>query len=77
MEWHDCETDPPKKTGFYLLVYKYNDGYGWKTTFDRAVYFQTFCGWQIFEKDDWTTLENIEQGAIPIKWAEVDLSEVE
>ena len=77
MVWHDCKTDPPKKSGFYLLVYNYNDGYGWEKTFDRAVYSTTFSNWSIFENEKWTTLEDIEQGAKDIKWAEVDLSEVE
>ena len=26
MVWHDCKTDPPKKDGEYLLVYKYYEG---------------------------------------------------
>ena len=66
MVWHDCKTDPPKKSGFYLLIYNYNDGYGWEKTFDRASYSSTFSDWQIFELE-----------ANAIKWAEVDLSEVE
>lgn len=77
MVWHDCKTDPPKKSGFYLLVYSYNDGYGWGKTFDRASYSSTFSDWSIFELEGWITLEDVEQGANAIKWAEVDLSEVE
>lgn len=77
MVWHDCKTDPPKKSGFYLLVYSYNDGDGWEQTFDRAVYSNTFSDWSIFENEGWTVLEDIEKGAKAIKWAEVDLSEVE
>ncbi len=77
MVWHDCKSDPPKKSGFYLLVYSYNDGYGWEKTFDRASYSSTFSDWSIFEFESWTTLEDVEQGANAIKWAEVDLSEVE
>ena len=77
MVWHDCKTDPPKKSGFYLLVYSYNDVYGWDKTFDRAFYSTTFSNWSIFELESWMTLENVEQGANAIKWAEVDLSEVE
>ena len=75
--WHDCKTDLPKKSGFYLLVYSYNDGYGWERTFDRAIYSTEFYNWSIFENERWQSLMFIEQGAIPIKWAEVDLSEVE
>lgn len=77
MVWHDCKTDPPKKSGFYLLVYSYNDGCGWEKTFDRACYSSTFSDWSIFELKGWTTLEGVEQGTVPLKWAEVDLSEVE
>ena len=77
MVWHDCKSDPPKKSGFYLLVYSYNDSYGWEKTFDRASYSTTFSDWSIFELDGWITLEDVEQGANAIKWAEVDLSEVE
>ena len=54
-----------------------NDGYGWEKTFDRAIYSAEFYNWSIFENEMWQSLMFIEQDAIPIKWAEVDLSEVE
>ena len=77
MVWHDCKTDPPKKSGFYLLVYSYNDGCKWEKTFDRAIYSYEFHNWSIFENEMWQSLMLIEQGAVPLKWAEVDLSEIE
>lgn len=77
MVWHDCKTDPPRKSGFYLLVYNYNDGHKWKKTFDRASYSTIRSNWLLFEIEGWTVLENVKQSINAIKWAEVDLSEVE
>lgn len=79
MVWHDCKTDPPKKSGFYILVYEYDDGCSTvlEKTFDRGWYSERRCEWQLFENEIWTNVVNVEQGAKAIKWAEVDLSEVE
>lgn len=81
MVWHDCKTDPPKKSGFYLLVYQYdvvfNDiSYDCSIIYDRGL-FQN-GKWSLWHGDFWTYVENIEyENIIPYKWSEVDLSEVE
>ena len=75
--WHDCKTDPPKKDGEYLLVYKYYGEMNWITSFDRVWYSN---GWSIIDGyGDWYPIKEAEPGGTltPIKWAEVDLSEVE
>ena len=69
MVWHDCKTDPPKKDGEYLLIYRYYDGCNW----DSAFYSELHNRWE-----DTRERGNIYDGLyIPLKWAEVDLSEVE
>ena len=77
MIWHDCKSDPPKKDGEYLLVYKYYGGFNWILTFDRVWYSN---GWSIIDGyGDWYPIKEAELGGTlaPIKWTEVDLSEVE
>ena len=71
MVWHDCKTDPPKKNGIYLLVYKIktNNEINWESAF----YSHYDKRWE--DVREWGgTYGNL---YIPIKWAEVDLSEVE
>lgn len=81
MVWHDCKTDPPKEEGFYLLEYNYEVGedgifYDFNNIYDRALYKNN--QWSLWENQSWVVLKNIEfQNCYPLKWAEVDLSEVE
>lgn len=71
MVWHDCKTDPPKNDGTYAIVYKvcgalvWNSG-EWVSEENRFEAHVAGFGWVNF-KDCYNT---------PIKWAEVDLSEV-
>ena len=66
MTWHDCKTDPPNKSGSYLLWYKdrKTDNNKW----DKACYSLSHNRWA--DSGGWTIFK-------PYKWAEVDLSEVE
>ena len=62
LEWHDCKTDPPKESGFYLLCdtcgsFKYLSHVLYTTT-DNT--WQGYCGYVI---------------DTPYKWAEVELPE--
>lgn len=72
MVWHDCKTDPPKKSGEYILCYDFRGELDW----DRAFYEEG--AWKdedsciLYGIPDWSYEE-----LIPYKWAEVDLSEVE
>ena len=85
MVWHDCKTDPPKKVGFYLLVYEHDrtlDGinFDFNIIYDRALYENN--KWSLWENKCWRNLEDLPNNLYPIKWttvdwAEVDLSEVE
>ena len=78
MVWHDCKTDPPKKEGNYLLIYEYYDGCNWEVLFDRAYY--SNGDWKVEDADNsWHNITEFgEEGTVsPIKWLEVDLSEVE
>ena len=80
MVWHDCKTDPPKKSGFYLLVYEYFKSLDGKhgvfnTIYDRAFYEKG--KWSLWEKEYWRNLNELFNELSEIKWAEVDLSEVE
>lgn len=70
MVWHDCKSDPPKKSGQYILVYKIikenkiywnssyygNDGIWYTSLYCEHTYNRCYCEL--------------------IKWAEVDLAEV-
>lgn len=71
MIWHDCKTDPPKETGLYILVYQYKK-YNY-IEWDAA-YYVLHDKW--YDSKEFglvysDTMYNL------IKWAEVDLSEVE
>ena len=72
MVWHDCKTDLPKKDGTYAIAYEicgflvWNSG-EWVSEENRFEVYDAGFGWVDF-KDYYNT---------PIKWAEVDLSEVE
>lgn len=74
MIWHDCKTDPPKKDGRYVLVYKTKIGdyvtAGWQDVF----YSTTDKRWAKFRNG--RLIFNEKEHDL-IKWAEVDLSEVE
>ena len=68
MIWHDCKTDPPKKSNKYILAYKFilSDETYW-IDWELAYYYINYNEWinnrnKIFN--------------CPIKWAEVDLSGV-
>lgn len=65
MVWHDCKTDPPKKSGGYLLLYK-DDKTNIKK-WDKIYYSLGHNRWS--DNWGWTIFK-------PYKWAEVDLSEV-
>ena len=74
MVWHDCKTDPPKKSGLYILCFLTPRGKSW----DRAYY---DCNDMTWEDIGCLALYGVKDDAyelyIPYKWAEVDLSEVE
>lgn len=61
MVWHDCKTDPPKKSGCYILCFvsPWNMKH-WK----KCWYNVNLKSWDCFDE-------------FAYKWAEVDLSEVE
>lgn len=84
MVWHDCKTDPPKKFGYYLLVYsRYHRVYKKQiTTFTGCYYDPDKKDWVEYIKDSegWYVWEKFSKSWCPltfIKWAEVDLPEVE
>ena len=60
MEWHDCKTDPPKKSGWYLLCFIAP----WKEKMWNKVFYNK----------KYKTWENFNDFAY--KWIKVDLSEV-
>lgn len=66
MVWHDCKTDPPKKSGRYILFYK--DIVYDKLRWDAIHY--------SFNTKEWTD-GFFRTFDCPIKWTEVDLSEVD
>lgn len=66
MIWHDCKTDPPKKDGRYILIYK--DVLNNKLKWDVIHYWSITKEWA---EGFFLTFSH------PIKWANVDLSEVE
>lgn len=70
LKWHDCKTDPPKKSGEYLVIYKYTNRFGYG--FDRNGYAlegnATNTGnWEFNEYTHYIEL---------ISWAEIDLLEI-
>lgn len=79
MTWHDCKTDPPKENGDYLLIYK-RDGKNkflrLITTWNKVFYFRANNEWEIYLGNEYKSLDLIYNVFIPIKWAEIDLSEV-
>lgn len=78
MKWHDCKIDLPKKTGHYLLVYNYYDGYSHNTVFSSAVYSKAESTWFLFDMGAWTSIQELSRfkyDIIPIKWTEVELPE--
>ena len=80
MIWHDCKTDPPKENGDYLLVYKHdgkNKFFKLITTLSKVFYFRANDEWEIYLGNEYRSLDLIYNVFIPIKWAEIDLSEVE
>lgn len=76
--WHDCEVDPPKKNGDYLLWYKprfpsdiqHGGAEGW----DKARYQVDINEWHdsyeqiVYGNPDWGWSD-----FIPYKWAEINL----
>lgn len=80
MMWHDCKINPPKKEGFYLLVYEYyilldDIMYDNNIIYDRALYQNG--KWHLWDNEKWASLEDAEdQDYIPIKWVEIDLSDI-
>ena len=71
LKWHDCKADPPKESGFYILVYKLNPNNS--ICWDSAFYSHYDNQWE-----DAREYGSVYKGKCePIKWAEVDLSEVE
>ena len=71
MVWHDCKTDTPKSTGQYILVYRYKkyDYIEWDSAY--YVLHDKWYDSREFGSVYWDTMYDL------IKWAEVDLSEVE
>lgn len=68
--WHDCKIDPPKESGFYILVYKVkpNNNICW----DSAFYSDNNNQWEDAKENG-----NVYKGMYePIKWAEINLLEV-
>lgn len=65
MVWHDCKTDPPKISGRYILACKDEDG----NLFWVPANYYSF-------NQIWLSEYGIDFD-IPLKWTEVDLSEVE
>lgn len=80
MIWNDCKSNPPKKEGFYLLIYNYEIGkdgifYDFNNEYDRALYKDK--KWHLWENQNWIGLKDIDfQNCYPLKWCEVDLEEV-
>lgn len=70
MVWHDCKTDPPKETNIYLLAYKIKNSD--TITWDSAFYSKLHNRWE--DTREWGSI--YDGLYIPLKWAEVDLSEV-
>lgn len=66
LEWHDCKSDPPKKCGYYLLYFEHYN----KTTRGKID-----IGVWIF--DYFNRRDGAKYKEQPIKWAEVELPEVE
>lgn len=84
MVWHDCKTDPPKKFEYYLLVYSYYHRVYKEqiTTFTDCYYDPDKKDWvkRIKDSEGWYNWERFSTRWCPltfIKWAEVDLSEVD
>lgn len=61
MVWHDCKTDPPKKSGKYIIVNIL------KKSWYEAIY----------ENNKWYIKKWLIDEPKFCKWAEIDLSEVE
>lgn len=78
MAWHDCKTDPPKKSGKYILCYLYN-GLFYEDQWDIAYFDSIGNKWNdlIDDIDYGSKDSNWAKISIPYKWAEVNLSEVE
>lgn len=75
MVWHDCKTDPPKKNGCYIVCfYNYKKQLDW-TTASYVTLTQRFLVVNHQYQEMWTFEDTYDED--PIKWAEVDLSEVE
>lgn len=79
--WHDCETNPPKENGDYLLWYKprfpSNGLDGGAEGWDKASYDTYINEW--YDTYDQIAYGNPDWGYsdfIPYKWAEIDLLEV-
>lgn len=65
LKWHDCKTDPPKKSGEYLVIYKHTNRPGYD--FDRNGYSLEGNNWEFNEDTHYVEL---------ISWTEIDLSEI-
>ena len=68
LEWHDCKTDPPKESGDYLLITRFNEKYYW----DKGYYIKDVNYWETEEFGIYVDSHNINN---LIKWAKVDLPE--
>ena len=77
MVWHDCKTDPPKKSGRYILYYLYN-GLLCKDQWDIAYFDSIRNKWHdpIYDVDYSSKDNKWAKISMPYKWTEVDLSEV-
>lgn len=72
MVWHDCKTDPPKKDGKYVLVYKAKIG-SYKIIEWQAVFYSVYSKtWRKFRGGN-LIFDGNEYDLI--KWTEIDLSE--
>lgn len=73
MIWHDCKTDPPKKDGKYVLVYKTKIGSYEKIEW-QAVSYSTYSKKWRKSRNNILIFDENEHDLI--KWAEVDLSNI-
>lgn len=78
LEWHDCKTDPPKESGKYLLIYMRNILGSSKLTkeWNKVFYFKANNEWKMYTGNQYEPLNILYKNFIPIKWTEIDLSEV-
>lgn len=74
MIWNDCKSNPPKKSGRYIVCfYNYKGQLDW-TTANYCVLTGRFLVTNHQYQELWTFQDTYNEE--PIKWVEVDLEEV-